>query len=160
MVIFTLNYDFHALIQEYSTSYYQYEQSLSMGRVIFKLVPWFITIVFLLPILKELRKMARYQMPAGREQTRRATISLTIIFSIFSVYSLVDTAVSILTVMYKSDVMFLFHRVRNMIKVWYGITNTIIYDWRTKTYCQHILNSLSCTGNSRQTSAIERRRVH
>ena len=145
LVIFLLVYGFLFLIQEYSFSLSSYQRNMSMGHIIFKLVPWLITIAFLIPILKELRKMAGHQIHAGREQARSAAIYIIIIFSIFSVYSLFDVSVSLCTINIKFDFTFLLlERIRNLVKGWYAVLNTIIYGWRTKTYRQYIHNRLRC----------------
>lgn len=116
-----------------------------MGHIIFKMVPLLITIVFLIPIMKELTKMAGHQIPAGEEQVRNAAMYLIIIFSIFSVYSLFDIAVSICTMIIKFDFTFLLlERIRNLIKGWYAIVNTIVYGWRTETYRRHIRDQFKC----------------
>ena len=148
LMTFLMVYGFLFLIQEYSFSLQSYQRNMSMGHIIFKLVPLLITIIFLIPILKELRKMAGDQIPAGREQARNAAIYLIIIFSIFSMYSLFDIAVSLSTMVIKLDFTFLLlERIRNMIKTWYAILNTIIYGWRTKTYRQYIRDRLQCHSN-------------
>ena len=88
--------------------------------------------------------MAEDQISAGKEQARNAAIYLIIIFSIFSVYSLLDTALNVCGMIIQRDEVFIFERIRNLIKAWYAVLNTVIYGWRTEPYRQYVYSALLC----------------
>lgn len=139
LILFCLQF---TLTNIYSTSLSVFFTILGTLDCVYKLLPCTITAALQTQNMIALSRMLSHQPTNDFQEVRNTAIYLSAIFFVFAIYTLLDISVTVYDMSYDLKSSFLLDKLRNTIKPFYGILNTVIYGWRTKAYRQHIHMSI------------------
>ena len=117
------------------------KSAVQVAAYLSRYVPMIVAAVFFTLTIRELRKMRQTEMAGGQIQVYDAAVYVIIIYSIFSASAILDLILTSIHIAGSVQMPFSPGRLRNVAKSVYGISNTVIYGFRTKAYRRSIVRA-------------------